>query len=105
MEFKRILEAYEEALNELCSSIDYSKAALDMKTNNAAFSKMFHEMSIDELKHSGYLKSMIEKTIDSMIHDNKMIDEFNIIFEYKNDKYYDKLSKAKVMIQYYEGKT
>ena len=105
MEFKRILEAYEEALNELCSSIDYSKSALDMRTNNAAFSKMFHEMSIDELKHAGYLKSMIEKTIDSMIHDNKMIDEFNIIFEYKNDKYYDKLSKAKVMIQYYEGKT
>lgn len=105
MEFKRILEAYETALNELCSSIDYSKAALDMKTNNAAFSKIFHEMSMDELKHAGYIKSMIEKTIDSMIHDNKMIDEFNIVFDYKNDKYYDKLSKAKVMIQYYEGKT
>ena len=104
MEFKRVLDAYEMCINELCSSIDYSKAALDMKTNNVSFSKLFHEMAMDELKHAGYIKSMIEKTIDSMSHENKLIDELNIVFDSKNDKYYDKLSKAKVMIQYYEGK-
>ena len=104
MEFKRILEAYEMCIEELCSSIDYSKAAFEMKTDNVAFSKIFHEMAMDELKHAGYIKSMIEKTVESMTHDNKIIDEFKVLFEYKNDNYYDKLSKAKVMVQYYEGK-
>lgn len=104
MEFKRILEAYELCIEELCSSIDYSKAAFEMKTNNVSFSKIFHEMAIDEIKHAGYLKSMIEKTVEALSHDNKLMNEFNTVFEYKNDKYYDKLSKAKVMVQYYEGK-
>lgn len=104
MDFKRIIKAYEDCIDELRGSIDYSKAAIDMKNNNAQFSKMFHEMAIDEVKHAGYLKSMIEKTLETMKNEGSFVNDLSVIIDYNNDKYYKKLVKAKIMIQYYEGK-
>jgi ferritin len=93
-----IAHLYEEMCEELDGAEQYAKLALMWKPINSEFSKNFHMMANEELKHAAMMRDMANKEMNHVKDEHKdaiFADEYQ---RYFGEKFVDKHAKVKQIL-------
>lgn len=88
----------EHLCEELDGAKEYIKRAIEIKAMNPTWAKMLYEMSLDELKHAGYIYKMAEDYFNKVISVYKESPEYmDICMDEIVDMYTEEYATIKKM--------
>lgn len=93
-----IAHLYEEMCDELDGAEEYAKLALMWKPTNNEFSKNFHTMANEELKHAAMMRDMANREMERAMSEHKdaiFADEF---LRYFGEKFVDRSAKIRLIL-------
>lgn len=94
---EEVYKLYKKAEEELHSSLKYAECAALYKGKEMG--EMYHEMSIDEMKHAGYLVQMAKHKVEK--EDGEYFTHYKSLSDVMEKEYLHCKAKAKAAIDMY----